>query len=247
MTGDFQQEIREIKSKLSDMHNDLKLFLELSKQQKNDSILSGMHSNFSSAIIGHVVKDIECGLENNMVRNCPMRDTCKSVFTGFLQKNASLIKQSNVDESTVSKNQLELQQMKNNAPRKQCMKCFSEVYNLFGKEVDLMRSLRIYNTGEEKEKEMSTIPEGTIVNEVLEPLSSIQRLQILKAVSVEPKTFSAFSELTKLRGGNLLFHLQKLLESGLILQRHERGDYMITDKGYKALKGIGDLCLTLKS
>ncbi|MCZ7398954.1 MAG: winged helix-turn-helix domain-containing protein, partial [Candidatus Methanoperedens sp.] len=72
------------------------------------------------------------------------------------------------------------------------------------------------------------------------------RLQILKAVSIEAKTFSAFSELTGLRGGNLLFHLQKLLDTGLILQRHERGDYMITEKGYKVLKGISDICLTLE-
>jgi predicted transcriptional regulator len=48
-------------------------------------------------------------------------------------------------------------------------------------------------------------------------------------------TFSALSQLTGLRGGNLLFHIQKLVECNLILQRHERGDYMITEKGFNLL------------
>ncbi|MDW7727389.1 MAG: hypothetical protein SCH70_09850 [Candidatus Methanoperedens sp.] len=69
----------------------------------------------------------------------------------------------------------------------------------------------------------------------------------MKAVSIETKTFSEFSEHTGLRGGNLLFHLQKLLDSGMILQRHGRRDYMATEKGYKVLRGIGDVCLALKS
>jgi predicted transcriptional regulator len=60
------------------------------------------------------------------------------------------------------------------------------------------------------------------------------------------KSFSAFSELTSLRGGNLLFHLQKLLDNGLILQMHERGDYMITDKGLKILEGLQEIYSSLQ-
>src|SRR5660397_112013 len=92
-----------------------------------------------------------------------------------------------------------------------------------------MRSLQIYNTDKEKKQDISVLPDELIVNDILEPLSNKARLQILKAIAIETKTFSALSELTGLRGGNLLFHLQKLLDSGMILQRHERGDYMITD------------------
>jgi DNA-binding transcriptional ArsR family regulator len=109
-----------------------------------------------------------------------------------------------------------------------------------------MRSLRIYNTKEEKRQELSTLPEEVIVNGMLEPLSNRQRLQILKATAVETKTFSELSELTGLRGGNLLFHLQKLLDSGMILQRHERGDYMITEKGFRLLNSLAEAYVMLK-
>ena len=44
-----------------------------------------------------------------------------------------------------------------------------------------------------------------------------------------------------LRGGNLLFHLQKLQESRMIMQRKDRGDYMITEKGFATLIAIGEL------
>jgi predicted transcriptional regulator len=81
---------------------------------------------------------------------------------------------------------------------------------------------------------------------MLEPLSNRQRLQILKATAVETKTFSELSELTGLRGGNLLFHLQKLLDSGMILQRHERGDYMITEKGFRLLNSLAEAYVMLK-
>ncbi len=110
-----------------------------------------------------------------------------------------------------------------------------------------MRSLQIYNTDKEKKQDISLLPEELIVNDILEPLSNKQRLQIMKAIAIETKTFSALTELTGLRGGNLLFHLQKLLDSGMILQRHERGDYMITDKGFKVLRSIGDMYSILSS
>jgi predicted transcriptional regulator len=244
---DSYKEILEIKGMLQEIHKDMKRFMEKSSQQHLEHVLSGSRTNFTNAIIGHVLDDIEGGLESNMVKKCEMRGTCKSNFTGFLQKNASQIKQDEINEDVILKNQSDLNGMRSNAPSKQCEKCFSNVQTLFGKQVDLMRSLQIYSTDKEKKQEISVLPEELIVNDILEPLSNKQRLQILKAISIETKTFSALTELTGLRGGNLLFHLQKLLDSGMILQRHERGDYMITDKGFKVLRSIGEMYSVLNS
>ncbi|MCX9013345.1 MAG: winged helix-turn-helix domain-containing protein [Candidatus Methanoperedens sp.] len=239
-------DLLEIKGKLNEIHKDMKRFIEQSNQQHLDTVLSGSRSHFTNAIIGHVIGDIDEDLESNMVKKCEMRETCKSNFTGFLQNNAGLMKNDNVHQDVILKNQSDLNGMRSNAPSKQCEKCFSQVQNLFGKQISLMRSLRIYNTDEEKKPEIPPIHEELIVS-VLEPLSNKQRMQILKAISIETKTFTALSELTGLRGGNLNFHLQKLLDSGMILQRHERGDYMITDKGFKVLRSIGDMYSMLNS
>ena len=80
-----------------------------------------------------------------------------------------------------------------------------------------------------------------MVKDLLEPVANIQRFQILKALTVQTRTFSDISQLTGLRGGNLLFHIKKLTDSGMILQRHERGDYIITDKGFKTMTAISQL------
>ena len=242
----IRQEIIEIKSKLNDIHGDIKRSMEQAGQQHINSILADIRKDFSNAIAGHVVECIEGDLESNMVKKCQMRETCKSIFGGFLRKNANLIKRDTVQEDIILKNQVELKDMRTAAPFDRCDRCFSEVSFMFEKQLHLMRSLRIYNTKEEKRQELSTLPEEFIVNGMLEPLSNRQRLQILKATAVETKTFSELSELTGLRGGNLLFHLQKLLDSGMILQRHERGDYMITEKGFRLLNSLAEAYVMLK-
>ena len=93
---------------------------------------------------------------------------------------------------------------------------------------------------------VAELPEEPLVQEVLEPIANKHRLQILKSVSQGSRTFSALSEITELRGGNLLFHVQRLIEAGMIVQRRGRGDYMITEKGFKVLKGVSDVHQLLK-
>ena len=107
-----------------------------------------------------------------------------------------------------------------------------------------MRSLGIYRV-DEPGAEGTDLPEEEIVKWILEPLANVQRFQIMNALATQTRTFSDFSALTGLKGGNLLFHIRKLTESGMILQRHERGDYVITDKGYKAVKEIAAIFRSL--
>lgn len=244
---DSHRDILEIKDKLSTIHTDLKRLIERSSQQHLESIISGLQRDYSNGIVGHLDHQAEKDIENNMIKECEMRETCKSKFKGFLQNNADLIKYSNIDENIIEQNRSELMEMKSNAPFEQCDICFSEVSNVLEKQISLMRSLQIYRKEEENKPFMPEIAEETIVKDLFEPLSNKQRFLILKAVSMETKTFTALSELTKLRGGNLLFHLQKLLDNGFIIQRHERGDYMITEKGYTILKGVNDIYSRLKS
>jgi DNA-binding HxlR family transcriptional regulator len=176
-----------------------------------------------------------------MIGKCEMKEECKQIFTAFLHKNAGLIHQDKITEESIMENRAELNGIKDEAPYKKCEICFDEVNNLFEKQINLMRSMCIYSAPEEKKQDICAICEETIVKDVLEPLSNKQRLQILKSMASETKTFSSLSEITSLKGGNLLFHLQKLLDSDIIIQRHERGDYTLTDKGYKLLVVLSEV------
>lgn len=242
----YNKEMTEIKAKLAVMHKDIKNLMENTNQQYIDLVLANSKKDVLNAIMGYVTHDIEKGLEKGMVDKCEMRDKCKQVFTELLYDNTSLIADDNVHEDSIIQNKAKLSEIREKASYANCDTCFFEVNDLFEKQVNLMRSLRIYSSNNEKKQCISSICEESIVKEVLEPLSNKQRLQILKSMSNETKTFSALSELTGLRGGNLLFHLQKLLDNDMILQRHERGDYMLTEKGYKLLVMLSEIHTVLE-
>jgi len=239
-------EIKAIREKLCDMHSDIKKVMEYSNRLRFETALECSRQEYSNAILSHLYEDIETGLEKNMVKKCAEKENCRSAFSALLQRNAGLVKQGKVDEALISGNREKLQEMRCGAPYSKCEQCFSEVSTLFTKQVNLMRSMRIYADNQEQKPDISAIEPGTLMREILEPVSNPQRLQILRAVAFETKSFSAFSEITGLRGGNLLFHLQKLMDSGLILQQHERGDYMITEKGFKILQSLNELYSSLQ-
>lgn len=235
------KEMNEIKAKLSTMHNDIRLLMENHSQQYLDLIHSNSKKDFINALRSYIEHDIENCLEKGMVKKCEMKEECRQKFMAFLHDNTSLLNQDNVSEEVIIKNRSQLTELESTAPFKKCNTCFLEVSTMFEKQINLMRSLRIYSTDGEKKRDISSICEESIVKDVLEPLSNKQRLQILKSMINETKTFSSLSEITGLKGGNLLFHLQKLLDCDIILQRHERGDYMLTEKGYKLLVALSEI------
>ena len=230
-----------IDAKLDSIHKDLKRLMERSNQEYLDLMLTNLKKEFLNSINSYVSGDVETGLERGMVDDCDMRDTCKSRFTNYLLDNEELILGDNVTSNILDDKKAELAHIKKDAPFEYCEDCFSEVNNLFNKQLGLISSFKIYSSNDEKRTEISRISDEHIVKTVLEPLSNKQRLQILKSMASETRTFSSLSELTGLRGGNLLFHLQKLLENDLIIQRHDRGDYMITKMGFNLLLVLVDV------
>jgi len=103
MKDDTQSELVAIRSELSEMHEDLKRFIERSNQQHLESILEGCRSDFSNAIIGYATNEIEQGLERNMEKNCHMREACRSLFSDLLKRNIEQIRDGKVSEESISK------------------------------------------------------------------------------------------------------------------------------------------------
>jgi predicted transcriptional regulator/antitoxin component YwqK of YwqJK toxin-antitoxin module len=239
-------EIKTLTGKLSEIHNDIKKLMESSKKLRFEAALENSRQEYSHAFLNYVFEDIEAGLNRSMVKKCPEKETCTSAFTAFLQNNAGLIKNKKIDEALILDNSKKLNELKCGAPYSICEQCFSEVSSLFTKQISLMRSMRIYENNQRQKPDISVLETGVVMNEILEPISNKQRLDILKAVAFEPKSFSALSKLTALIAGHLHFHLHKLLDGNLILQQHERGDYMITEKGFKILKSLNEMYFSLQ-
>lgn len=233
--------ISDTSAKLEAIHQDIKKLMEKSNQEYLDMMVSNLRKDFLDSIATYLTDDIQSGLEQGMVDPCPMRNSCKSVFTDFLEDNSKNIRNWNVSDEIITGKRDELSQIRKEVSFDNCEICFSEVNSLFEKQLNLIDSLQIYNSNNKKKIEISAMDEEILVKNILEPLSNKQRLQILKSVVSETRSFSALSEITGLRGGNLLFHIQKLLKSELILQRHERGYYMITKKGFNLILLLAEI------
>ncbi len=228
-------ELLDIKKTLAEIKIEIKRLADSGGRASNRG---GSANRAVDALMNQLFEEIDNGLENGMVPRCGMRETCKGVFTDLLQKSAGMAGSDMVPEETVKKYRSDLEKRRNEAPRTQCTKCFEEVSDLFEKHVRVARSLRIYQTDEEVRKAIEDLNEDAILRVILEPVSNRQRLQILKMLSPEARSFSFISEHSGLRGGNLLFHLQRLMEGGLIIQQYERGDYMLSEKGYVILRNL---------
>jgi len=233
-------EMRELKTEISGLRTDLKRFIERANQQHVEGVLGDLKKNYAGLFTDHQVDSAKADLSAHMVGDCKMREKCYAVFMDFLQSTAQHIKDGQVSDEIIQSYREQMKAMQSKGPFNRCDTCFTEVHRLFEKQVDLMQSLGIYkksgdNTGE------PVVADDSVVKDILEPVANIQRFQILKSLMAQTRTFSDISQMTGLRGGNLLFHIKKLSDSGLILQRHERGDYIITDKGFKTITAISQL------
>ncbi|MFP4655872.1 MAG: winged helix-turn-helix domain-containing protein [Methanohalobium sp.] len=239
--NDYKNELQEIKQEIKSMRKEFNRFFEYSNQQYIEQILIDMKNKFSKILIDYVVEDSKNTLNSNMVQDCKMKDFCESVFNDFLQETAQLLNNDNVDPETIERYYEQFNELKKEkAKYPKCETCFSEASDLFEKQINLMRSLQIYESRDEV-KNLQDLPVDEVVKNICEPVANKQRLTILKSISTDTKSFTQLSRITGLNGGNLLFHLDKLLNAGMIQQRNERGDYIITGKGYTTLKGLHNI------
>jgi DNA-binding transcriptional ArsR family regulator len=234
-------EIRDLKLEIAGLRTDLKRFIERANQQHIDDVLGDLKENYAGLFTDHEVENAKTDLSAHMVGDCAMREKCYEVFMEFLQNTSQHIRDGQVSDEIIQSYREQMKAMRKNGPHDRCGTCFTEVHRLFEKQVDLMQSLGIYRKVGDMAGEPATLAGDSVVKEILEPISNIQRFQILKSLMVQTRTFSDITQMTGLRGGNLLFHIRKLTESGLILQRHERGDYIVTDKGYKTMTAVSEL------
>ena len=76
---------------------------------------------------------------------------------------------------------------------------------------------------------------------LLTPLSNETRLKILKNLSKGGMYYAQLEKKIGIKGGHFHFHLDKLLEARYVSQEEEKGPYLITTKGLKALKFLYEL------
>ncbi|MHC1709701.1 MAG: winged helix-turn-helix domain-containing protein [Methanomassiliicoccales archaeon] len=187
----------------------------------------------------------ESRLDAGMAKRCDMRPECRQRFMDLLDENLALLDRPRVTDEDLDMQTGKLESLRSHAAAGRCDGCFREVGSLFNDQTDLMRQLRLYRSKEEIRDSIDVMPEDVIVRDLLEPLSNPQRMVIMKALSRSQRSFTELSTITNLRGGNLLFHLQRLTGTGMVFQRGGRGDYALTPKGQRSLETVNDLYMRI--
>jgi DNA-binding transcriptional ArsR family regulator len=232
------KKLDQIEESIRKLQADMQLFQEQSNQRCYELLSSEIRNNFSRTMIGNIQERIDQDIESNIASCCDMRDFCKGAFTEFLNETVQLIDKERVEKETIDEYWNKLGEIRKLVHFEDCDLCFKEVSRIFQKQIDVLSSLRIYDKEGTFVENLPDVSMEEVVDDICEPFANKQRLTIMKALVLDSRSFTDLSKLTGLRGGNLLFHLQKLVDKGMILQRNERGDYIITSKGHSVFKGI---------
>ncbi len=232
------KEIFELKQKVEEMGLELRYIAAL--LQGSQSLDLGRPEMFE-LLRDEARQKAEIRLDAGMAKRCEMRPECRQRFMQLLDENLRLLDRPRVTEEDLERQNEKLESLRSQAMAGRCDGCFKEVGSLFQDQTELMRQLGLYRSKEEIRNSIDLMPEDVIVRDILEPLSNPQRMLIMKALSRSQRSFTELSSLTNLRGGNLLFHLQRLTGTGMVFQRGGRGDYALTPKGQSSLETVNDL------
>jgi len=236
--GDILQEISRLSSEMSDLKNDLRFYIRKTETGMISAACSGMKNNAIDILSKGYKEEIK-EVMDIIAGECPMHDRCSAVFSSVLTDMIQDYRRGELDDIKSEEYRQKLLEMRESAPYPSCKNCFDKNECIFDRSVKSCASFQNFfsgRTNREEEMPIQEIKPEDIVSSYLEPLANRHRFRVMQELYYGPKSFSELSESTGLRGGNLLFHLEKLVNTAMILQKQERGVYVLSEKGAGALK-----------
>ncbi len=172
--------------------------------------------------------------------DCEKRAKCHEFFREQLAENLLIIKSGESKEALadlearIKQAGIRLEKAKDT----QCESCQTNFQKKLKREKRAFQTIVLVEKTNGNKPSQETVNIPFIVENFLEPLSNPVRLKILIGLYEGKKNFSKLSQIMTLKGGHLIFHLKKLLNSKLIAQEDNKGDYIITTKGIEAIRKI---------
>ena len=115
-----------------------------------------------------------------------------------------------------------------------CRTCFSaylhekdQIKTAVGRFKESRESL----AGTKKSLFLSELPGDLVISTLVEPLSHEHRFAMLRSLSTGSMSFKELGTLTGSKGGHLLYHINKLIDAGLVIKTDGGKRYSITDRG----------------
>lgn len=167
-------------------------------------------------------------------KNCPAKEMCLPLFEKTLAVLLESLRTGSISAEEIAKIRREYEEAQKLCSYEHCTGCLLEADKLFTVDTRLLKSAGVY-VSDSIDEQIQKLSDEAVVAWIGDPLANVIRVKILKSLASEPKSFADLGKLTGLRGGNLLFHLGKLLTAGIILQKGERKEYALTSRGHELL------------
>ena len=234
-----------LQGEITALRSELNRFRSEVTMNKTNSLFNDFRNQCAVTLINGSL-DSALNLSGNEGKNCPMWMQCKPVFANFFTELTEYARNGQLSEKNIAVIRSNFDNMKNEAAEyDKCSQCFKHVEAYFDQQIEMLQKMGFYQNESSRPLQIQDLREEQVSDLIGDPLSSAVRVLILKTLYDEGKSFTELSKITKLRAGNLLFHLDKLQDKGLIRQREERGEYQISLKGYHILNSMLDLIRTL--
>ncbi|WAI02331.1 winged helix-turn-helix domain-containing protein [Methanogenium organophilum] len=232
-------EIRELKSEISALRSDLNRYAGQGPGLQGTALLAELRNSCADAIVTGC-RDMGCDAIGKKAGDCPLWEKCRSTFQMLFEGVLESIRSGHLTPGEITAIRTRMAEMKDHAPFDRCASCFAESEHQLNQQFRMLEAIGACHEEMDTAVAVRSLPEeaATLFSDAL---GSAVRLQVLKACYDDAKTFTELSNLTGLRGGNLLFHLEKLIKSDIIRQKGERGEYRITLRGYELAGSIAEL------
>jgi len=225
-------ELRELKSEITALRSDLNRYAGQPPRLQETPLLAEFRNSCADAVAaGYRVSG--CDAIEKEAGDCPMWEKCRPAFGRVFESILESIRSGDLSPEDIGAIRTKMETMKAHAAFDRCASCFRETENQMGQQLRLLEAIGVYSEEPDTGAAVRSLPEEEAAALFSDALGSPVRLQVLKACYAGGKTFTDLSKLTGLRGGNLLFHLDKLIKSGIIHQKGDRSEYRITYRGYE--------------
>ncbi|MCW4025578.1 MAG: winged helix-turn-helix domain-containing protein [Candidatus Bathyarchaeota archaeon] len=173
--------------------------------------------------------------------NCKNCQKCTQHFKTLTEENLKIIKETKIQEALTDLD-TKISQIGNTIQKAKgapCEECHQKLQKKLKRQKRSLQTVVLVEKSEAPDQQSLNIDE--LVESVLEPLANTVRLKILVNISEGKKSFSQLTQLTGLKGGHLIFHIKKLVDTGLIAQENNKGDYIVTQRGIDIAQKLSNL------
>lgn len=251
--ADLERELKTLKAEQRQSAEsiilELKQFQEMVLEEKVVQIREELSRKNRDIALAGYLDGASARLGENLPEPCPrdMKKTCSYIFQKRLEDAAQKLKDTEGEETAratvalAADDDEKMWRLKTMAPCTMCYEKYQKEKENLIKVVEKLSSYKNSIAARVVDDYVRQLPDDMVISSIVDPLSHKARFRMMKSLSMGSMSYKELTEATGYDGGHLLYHLNKLIDAGLVAKNEAAGRYFITEKGI----GVMDLVKAL--